>query len=87
MSKNLIRSGISYAPGLSLGGLREIALNDPKNFMQKIDGLIENGTIKPADILANARGLFMNFSDVPVTVHMPDHHHQRISGPDRYGHH
>ena len=72
MSKNLIRSGISYAPGLSLGGLREIALNDPKNFMQKIDGLIENGTIKPADILANARGLFMNFSDVPVTVHMPD---------------
>lgn len=72
MNKPLIKSGISYGRGLMLADLRQLAISDPVTFMRRVDEHIGKGTIKPADILQNARGLFKNFADVPVTVHMPD---------------
>ena len=71
MKRKLIQSNITTAPGLSIWDLRQLAINEPKDFVHKITVGAEEGKFRFAE-LTDLRALYQALADVPVTVHIND---------------
>lgn len=69
--KHVFTPSVSFSQGPNISALRDLAKNEPENFMRKVDKLVNSGDISLQKI-KNLRALYSALADVPVNVQMPD---------------